>query len=84
MFPMTISGAQGEEQAVQLLEVPAKYLWTPAIAEYAQNVAQAYALLAGDIRNGTRDCPTFDEAVVRHRLLDAIEKSSASGECRHI
>jgi predicted dehydrogenase len=84
MFPMTISGAQGEEQAVQPLEVPAKYLWTPAISDYAQNVAQAYALLAGDIRNGTRDCPTFDEAVVRHRLLDAIEKSSASGERRHV
>lgn len=84
MFPMTISGGRGEDQAVQPLTVPAKYRWTPEISDYAQNVAQAYALLAGDIRNGTHDCPTFDDAVVRHRLLDAIEASSASGERRRV
>jgi predicted dehydrogenase len=36
--------------------------------------------LASDLRNDTRLCPTFDDAVVRHRLLDAIETSAKSGE----
>lgn len=79
LLDLTISGGRGEDQTVAPLEVPAKYSWTPAGPALVQNVAQAYSLLAGDIRNGTRDCPTFDEAVTRHRLLDAIERSAATG-----
>lgn len=79
MFPMTISGGRGGDAAVQPLEIPAKYRWTPELPDFAQNVAQAYALLAADLRDGTSNCPTFDDAVARHRTLDAIERSAASG-----
>lgn len=79
LLDLTISGGKGQDQSVQPMEVPAKYSWTPAMPAVVQNVAQAYALLAGDIRDGTANCPRFDDAVVRHRLLDAIEKSAASG-----
>jgi len=80
MFPMTLHGARGDDQVLAPLEVPAKYKWTPEVSPFAENVAQAYALLAGDLKNGTSNCPTFEDAVRRHRLLDAVERAAASGE----
>lgn len=80
MFPLTLSGARGDEQALAPLPIPDKYKWTADISPFAENVAQAYALLADDLRDGTHKCRTFDDAVRRHRLIDAIERSAASGE----
>ena len=79
MFPLTLMGARGEDQALGPLAIPADYQWTPDVPPFAQNVAQAYARLADDLRNGTIRCPTFNHAVKRHRLIDAIERSAASG-----
>jgi predicted dehydrogenase len=45
-------------------------------------VAQAYARFARDYREGTHLCPTFDDAVTRHRMLDAIEQAAATGQRR--
>jgi predicted dehydrogenase len=42
-------------------------------------LAHTYKLLQDDIRNGTHHVPTFSDALVRHRMIDAIEKSSAEG-----
>ena len=42
-------------------------------------MAQAYVRLAGDLRDGTRLCPTFDAAVARHRMIDAIETAAETG-----
>jgi hypothetical protein len=33
-----------------------------------------------DYREGTRFCPTFENAVTRHRMLDAIETAAATGQ----
>jgi predicted dehydrogenase len=44
------------------------------------NVAQANARFARDCREGTHLCPTFDDAVTRHRMLDAIERAAATGQ----
>ena len=44
------------------------------------NVAQAYARFARDYREGTHFCPTFDDAVTRHRMLNAIETAAATGQ----
>ncbi|MGK2908249.1 MAG: Gfo/Idh/MocA family protein [Sphingobium sp.] len=79
MFPLTLYGAQSEDQAVVALEIPAEYQWTPDLPIFAQNVAQAYARLANDLRSGTSTCPTFDHAVRRHRLIAAIERSTTTG-----
>lgn len=79
MFPLTIHGARGEEPSLSHLAVPESYKWTPGADGFAENVAQAFALLAGDLRDGTSNCPTFDDAVRRHRLLDAVERAAASG-----
>jgi len=79
MFPLTLSGARGEDRALAPLDIPARYQWTPDLPPFAQNVAQAYARLANDLRDGTSTCPTFDHAVKRHRLIEAIETSAARG-----
>lgn len=44
------------------------------------NVARAYARFARDYREGTHFCPTFDDAVTRHRMLNAIETAATTGQ----
>ena len=67
--------------AMASMPVPAKYKLapegTPGGPPY--NVAQAYARLGGALRGGQSFDVDFDLAVRRHKLLDAIERSSATG-----
>lgn len=42
-------------------------------------LAHAYALMRSDIKLGTDHVPTFADALVRHRMIEAIERSSRSG-----
>ena len=79
MFPLQLAGAQGDAQTLSPIEVPPQYLWTPELPMFVQNVAQVYALMVEDIASGTHRAPTFEDAVRRHRLLDAVERSAASG-----
>ncbi len=80
MFDLALKGAKGEQQTLESMEVPARYLWTPpGLAGPPANMAQAYAMFARDLRDGTRTCPDFDDAVVRHKMIAAIERSAASG-----
>lgn len=44
-----------------------------------RNVAQAYARMADSLAKGEAFEPDFDLAVVRYKLIDAIERSSAEG-----
>jgi predicted dehydrogenase len=46
----------------------------------AYNVGRTYAAFAADINNGTHTAPNFADAVRRHEVIDAIERSAASGE----
>jgi predicted dehydrogenase len=41
-------------------------------------VAQAYAAIAGDLRDSTTQAPTFDDAVARHRMLDAVRAAASA------
>jgi predicted dehydrogenase len=45
-----------------------------------QSSGRAYAAYAADIDNGTHTVPDFADAVERHAVIDAIERSAASGE----
>jgi hypothetical protein len=38
-----------------------------------------YSRLATDLREGTRTVSDFNDAVVRHRMLAAIEESARTG-----
>lgn len=80
LVDLSLRGATGQEPALQPLEVPSKYRWAPDLPAVAFNVAQAYARFASDLRDGTRTCPSFEDAVQRHRLLQAIETSAATGK----
>src|SRR5256712_7182460 len=67
--------------AMASMPVPSKYKLvperTPAGPPY--NVAQAYARMADALRGGGSFDVDFNLAVQRHKLIDAIERSSATG-----
>jgi len=79
IFEMTIRGGRGTQSSLEVLPAPEQYRWVPPQGA-ATNVAQAYARFARDYREGTHFCPTFDDAVTRHRMLNAIETAAATGQ----
>jgi predicted dehydrogenase len=80
IFEMTVHGGKGAQSSLELLSVPAQYRWSPPQPPGpSTNVAQAYARFARDYREGRHFCPTFDDAVARHRMLDAIETAATTG-----
>src|SRR5438067_4589920 len=81
MFQMTVRGGKGAQSALEVLPVPEQYRWSPPQGPgLSTNVAQAYVRFARDFREGTHFCPTFDDAVTRHRMLDAIERAAVTGQ----
>src|SRR6184192_2610663 len=78
IWEMDVRGAKGAQSSLELLPVPEQYRWVPQQGP-GTNVAQAYALFARDYREGTHYCPTFEDAVTRHRMLNAIETAAATG-----
>jgi predicted dehydrogenase len=81
IFEMTVHGGKGAQSSLDVLPVPEQYRWSPPQgAGPSTNVAQAYARFARDYREGTHFCPTFDDAVTRHRMLNAIETAAATGQ----
>jgi predicted dehydrogenase len=78
IFEMSVRGGKGEQSSLTSLPVPAKY-WTSPPQGPSTNVAHAYARFARDYREGTHLCPTFADAVTRHRMLDAIETAASTG-----
>jgi predicted dehydrogenase len=81
IFELELRGGRGAQSALEPLPIPDQYRWAPPqVPGPSTNVAQAYALFARDYREGTHLCPTFDDAVTRHRMLDAIETAAASGQ----
>ncbi len=79
IFEMIVRGGNGAQSSLDILPVPQQYRLSPLHGP-ATNVAQAYARFAGDYCEGTHLCPTFDDAVTRHRMLDAIEQAAATGQ----
>src|SRR5213594_1485107 len=80
LFEMTVRGGKGAQSSLEILTVPEEYRWAPPQPGLGTNVAQAYARFACDYREGTHLCPTFEDAVTRHRMLNAIETAAATGE----
>ena len=81
LFEMTVNGGKGAQPSLEILPVPAQYRWSPPQGPGPSiNIAQSYARFARDYREGTHFCPTFDDAVTRHRMLNAIETAAATGQ----
>src|SRR5881227_2224258 len=84
IFPLTVHGAHGRSELAELdIPIVVTQKW-PALAKLegtpAFNVGRAYAAFAADIDNGTHTVPDFADAVRRHAVIAAIERSAASGE----
>src|SRR5438477_551231 len=83
IFPLTVAGAQGRNLLAELA-IPAalRQKW-PTLASLegtpAFNVARAYAAFAADIDTRTHTAPDFADAVRRHEVIAAVERSAASG-----
>jgi predicted dehydrogenase len=84
IYPLTVAGARGRKEPAELAVPAALTEKWPALTGLegapAYNVGRAYAAFAGDIERGTRTVPDFADAVRRHELIAAIERSAASGE----
>ena len=78
--PSQVLAGQGKAPLAPL-PVPAKYKVAPEGTPSGQpyNVAQAYARAADALRGRGAFDVDFHLAVQRHRLIDAIERSSATG-----
>jgi predicted dehydrogenase len=79
--PNKLFGARGKE-SLSPMETPERFTLVPdkTPAGPPRNVAQAYARLAGAISANTAYEPDFAHAVKRHKLIEAIERSSAEGK----
>jgi len=84
IFPLTVAGAQGRNEPGELAVPAALTQRWPTLTSLegapAFNVARAYAAFAADIDNGTHTVPDFADAVRRHEVIAAIERSAASGQ----
>jgi predicted dehydrogenase len=78
--PSQVHGSRGKEP-MSAMPVPARYRVVPEStpAGQAYNVAQAYARAADALRGSGSFDVDFNLAVQRHKLIDAIERSSATG-----
>jgi predicted dehydrogenase len=79
--PCQIHAGRGKEPMAPL-PIPSKYRFVPESTPAGQpyNVAQAYARMADSLRGGPPFDADFAVAVQRHQLIDAIERSSATGQ----
>jgi predicted dehydrogenase len=84
IFPLTVAGAQGRNEPAELAIPAALTKKWPALTSLAGapafNVGRAYAAFAADIDSGTHTVPDFADAVRRHEVIAAIERSAAAGE----
>ena len=82
MARLGLKGARrSEEQEPVRLSIPDIYRSIPAAISDGepQNVAQMYANLARSIRNDRTPSPDFEAALSLHRVIEAVDKASATG-----
>jgi len=79
---LMLSMGTGDQAGVQAVSLPEHYARAPGglSGELGANVLRAYSAIARDLRAGTHEAPDFSHAVNRHRLIDAIEASSATSQ----
>ena len=82
--PSQLHLAIGNEKMAEITP-PDSYRLIPVdmAAGPGRNVAQAYARFAKAMQSGqsgTADSPDFNDAVVRHALIDAMERSHGEGK----
>lgn len=76
-----LRGGKGDSQ-LDDLTIPSHHTWVPDSVPQGPpfNVAQMWGRLAGAVSGDKREEPDFDTAVTRHKLLDAIQRASDTGQ----
>ena len=80
---LKILGGRKDDQQLQELDVPDRLIWVPdgvKEAGPAVVVGQMWVNFANPIRTGIPVEPGFDHPVLRHKLLDGIQKASDTGQ----
>src|SRR5436190_2461067 len=84
IFPLTVTGAHGRSEPAELAIPAALAQKWPALSGLqgapAFNVGRTYAAFAADIDNGKHTVADFGDAVRRHEVIAANERSAASGQ----
>src|SRR6478672_8293834 len=82
IYPLTVAGAHGRNEPAELAVPAALTQKWPALTSLegtpAYNVGRAYAAFAADIGNRTHTVPDFADAVRRHQVIAANDRSAAS------
>jgi predicted dehydrogenase len=76
-----LRGAHGDNLALAEKPIPTHYDTVPeaALPSAVIELASLYAAFAADSAQGSHTAPDFNDAVWMHRLIEAFERSSASG-----
>lgn len=78
IFDLSLAGARGEARRLEPIAIAPAHRWAPvSLSGPAVNVAQLYARFAEHLGGAPRAYPDFDDAVRRHRMIDAIERAAA-------
>jgi len=85
-YPLTIKAAKKTQDHFEIVDVPEQYYKIPkhVLQGPAYHLAQHYGLVLNDLKEGTKLAPRFGDAVIRHKLLDAIQKSSVTGQRQYL
>jgi predicted dehydrogenase len=77
--PVTVRGARGRDPLAPLTPPEGSDAFADRAGTPAHALLHTYAAVRDDLRDGTTLAPDFAHAVRRHRLLDAIQRSAATG-----
>lgn len=75
VFDLTVKVSSSQTNALEIVEIPQQYYLAAGsgLGNIPSNVGQIYQLIAEG------KAPTFEDALVRHRMIDAIERSARTG-----
>ena len=76
-----VEGSQGDGEALSVLSIPVTYQGLPAsdLDASVLDLAYLYSAYADDREKGTRNAPTFNDAVRMHKLIDVISEAASTG-----
>jgi predicted dehydrogenase len=78
-----ILGAHKDDSQLQEIPVPERLTWVPDEVQgagRAYEVGQMWVNFAKAVRTDTATIPDFDHAVLRHKLIDAVQRASDTGQ----
>jgi hypothetical protein len=77
---LSVTGAHGIQGPLLPMPLPAKYQPKAALPAMVMNMAETYAMVADDLRNGTSFTANIDAGLAIHHLLATIGRADSSGK----